>query len=296
MNLLIGHLVALLTVFLWGLTFISTKILLAWLTAQEILFIRFLLGWIALWLIRPSPLPWQGKSLEFEFAQAGLFGVTLYFLLENIALEYTFASNVGVIVSTAPFFTALVDWLFYGGHKPGPQFYAGFILAMAGICLISFADGQIEASPTGDILALLAALAWAFYSCITRKITAHIPGSLKLARRIFFYGLLLMLPVLAASNLKFRPENLLMPEVYGNLLFLGLGASALCFVTWTFCLVRLGTARASAYIYLVPVITVLAAAVWLNERLTFGIFAGMVLVILGLILSEFKFRRQALQP
>lgn len=284
--MLIAHLVALFTVIIWGLTFISTKILLVELSAEAILFYRFLLGWLALWAFSRNWLPWQGIRQEGTFAAAGFFGVTLYFLLENIALEYTFASNASVIVSSTPFFTALADWLFFGASRPRLPFYAGFFLAMIGIGLISFSDNNIQISPVGDLLALLAAIAWAFYSIFTKKLTALGLGSLVTTRRIFFYGLVFILPLLPFRG-GFTLATLLEPAIYANLLFLGLGASALCFATWTFCLIRLGTARASAYIYLVPVITTLAAAVCLQESLTPAILAGMSLVIAGLFLSEY---------
>lgn len=290
MNALTAHLAALFTVTVWGITFISTKILLAALAPEEILFIRFSLGWLALWAMRPAFLAWQGKKAELDFALAGLTGVTLYFLLENIALEYTYAANVGVLVSTAPFFTALVDWLLFEGRRPGANFLAGFVLAIAGIGLISFADSQAAISPIGDLLALLAAIAWAFYSCLTRRLSRLKLGSFVTTRRIFFYGLLLMLPVLAFTGFSLPTGNNL-GTVYGNLLFLGLGASAICFATWTFCLERLGANLSSAYIYLVPVITVLAAAWWLHEHISWLMILGMALVIPGVAISERKFTR-----
>lgn len=284
--MLVGHITALFTVTVWGITFISTKVLLPFLAPEEILFIRFLLGWLALWIISGRLLKFQGRKIEAAFMAAGFFGVTLYFLLENIALTYTYASNVGVIVSSAPFFTALADWVFFGGAKPGIRFYSGFVLAMSGIAIISFTGTEIRINPTGDLLALLAAIAWAFYSGFTKKLADLNLGSIIITRRIFFYGLLLMLPVLLLTGFPLELSVLLKPEILGNLIFLGLGASALCFVTWTFCLNRLGTARASAYIYLVPVITVMAAAIWLDERISLPMVTGMILVIMGLLLSE----------
>lgn len=288
--MLIAHLAALFTVLVWGITFISTKILLRDIRPEEILFIRFLLGWLALWAFSRKWLRFQGWGLEARFMAAGFFGVTLYFLLENIALDYTYAANVGVIVSSAPFFTALVDWLFFNAHKPGYRFYIGFALAMTGIAMISFSDSEIHISPAGDGLALLAALAWAFYSGFTKQLAALNLGSLITTRRIFFYGLAFMLPVLAYSGMPASAAILLAPVNLANLLFLGLCASALCFVTWTFCLDRLGVAHASAYIYLVPAITVLAAAVWLSERISLAMAIGMIFVFIGLLLSEIRFR------
>lgn len=293
MSVLVAHLAALCTIIIWGITFISTKILLQDFNPQTILFMRFVLGWICLWLICPRVMPFLGAKTEFLLACAGFFGVTIYFLLENIALDYSLAANVGVIVSTAPFFTALVDWLFFGGTRPGFQFYAGFVLAMLGIGLISFHDTALAVNPVGDVLALLAALAWAFYSNFIKKLSVLNQGSLKITRRAFFYGLLFMLPILPF----YWTESVYLKICVGvnlfNLLFLGVGASALCFVIWTFCLNRLGTEKASAYIYLVPVVTVIAAALLLRETLSQDIIIGMLLVVLGLALSELRLKRKA---
>lgn len=292
--MLTGHIAALFTIFVWGITFISTKILLHDFTPQEILFVRFCMGWLALCLFRPRIPRLMGAGIELTFAAAGFFGVTLYFLLENIALQYSLAANVGVIVSTAPFFTVLVDRLFFHGEKPALPFYLGFLCAMAGIAMISFKDAEISLSPIGDLLALLAALAWAFYSAFTKKLAGLGLGSLRTTRRVFFYGILLMLPILPITGCQFDADAFFLPVNLGNFLFLGLAASALCFATWTFCLDRLGTERASAYIYLVPVVTLISAAMLLHELITGRMICGMVLVVLGLLLSEARFRAPGL--
>ncbi|ERI10411.1 hypothetical protein HMPREF0083_01499 [Aneurinibacillus aneurinilyticus ATCC 12856] len=92
-----GHLSAIITILIWGTTYISTKILLYDFSPIEILFFRFTIGAIALMIIYPYRLKVTDKKLEFLFVCAGLCGVTLYYLLENIALTFTMASNVGVI-------------------------------------------------------------------------------------------------------------------------------------------------------------------------------------------------------
>ena len=104
-KILMGHLFALVTILLWGTTFISTKVLLRSFTP---IFFRFIMGLIVLFLIYPYRLKVTDKKQEWIFAGAGLSGITLYYLFENIALVYAPASNVGVITATAPFFTALL--------------------------------------------------------------------------------------------------------------------------------------------------------------------------------------------
>lgn len=94
----IGHLLAFITIFIWGITYIATKVLLDSFTPVQILFIRFVIGILALFIACPHVLKLKDKKQEIIFMGAGLTGVTLYYLLENISLKYTMASNVGVII------------------------------------------------------------------------------------------------------------------------------------------------------------------------------------------------------
>ena len=138
---------------------------------MEILFFRFVLGLVALLAADPRPLKGTTAKQELTFAAAGLCGVCLYYLLENVALTYTMASNVGVIISVAPCFTALLSRLFLQQEeKLGVRFFAGFGVAMAGIVLISLNGSALQLNPVGDLLALLAAFLWACYSILTKKI------------------------------------------------------------------------------------------------------------------------------
>lgn len=284
-----GHIAALSTIIVWGLTFISTKILLRDFTPLQILFVRFLIGWLALWAVAPVKIRQGDKKAIALFAGAGFTGVTLYFLLENVALTISFASNVGVIVTVAPFFTGLLAWKFLASEKPGANFFIGFLTAMIGIAMISFNGTAFQMSPAGDLLALLAALSWAIYSILTRKLAALGNGSLATTRGIFFWGLVFMLPIIFFKGLNINPEALTRPANIANLLFLGLWASAICFATWTFSLKCLGAVKTSAYIYLVPVVTVFAAAIVLHEPITWLSAGGALLTIAGLVLAEVKF-------
>ena len=282
-----GHLCALLTTFIWGTTFISTKVMLADFQPVEILFFRFLLGLAALYLVLPRPLRGTTPRQELTFAGAGLCGICLYYLLENIALTDTLASNVGVIVSVSPFFTALLSRWFLGQEgKLRATFLVGFAVAMGGIALISLGGGGLQLNPVGDLLALLAALVWAFYSILTRKISTFGYPTILTTRRVFLYGILWMVPALFLFDFRWDLGRLTDPTALGNLLFLGLGASALCFVTWNVAVKRLGALKTSIYIYLVPVITVAASVVILDEPFTWRTGVGTALTLAGLLLSE----------
>ena len=269
------------------MTFISTKILLESFSPIEILLMRFIIGYVALSVVFPRPLAPQGVRREALLAGAGLTGVCLYYLLENIALTYTLASNASVIVSTAPFFTALVDTLASRGKRRlHVDFFAGFVLSMAGIALISFAGSPIEVNPLGDLLALGGAIVWAFYSTAVDKTGTWGLSNLGVTRRIFAYGIAFM--ALAAVFMGFSPapEQIVAPLNLGNLAFLGVIACAVCFVSWNFAIRQLGPVTSGNYIYLSPVITVLAAALILHEQLTLWAVVGVILTLVGLAVSQ----------
>lgn len=284
-----GHVSALLTILIWGITFISTKILLQAFSPIEILFYRFSIGLFALIIAYPRRLKSTSRKQELIFMAAGFCGISLYYLLENIALMYTAASNAGVIVSTAPFFTVLFASRLRGGEKPSSNFYIGFCAAITGIVLISFqGNTNVKLSPQGDLLALAAAIVWAVYAILSKKISEFGYNTIQTTRRIFMYGLVFMLPALPLFHFEWRIERFTQSINLFNILFLGFGASALCFVTWNIAVKILGAVKTSVYIYLVPIITVAASVIVLRERVSWISALGIMLTLAGLFLSGKK--------
>lgn len=289
-----GHLAALFTIVIWSTTYISTKILLRDFTPIEILYIRFVIGLITLYCVYPHRLKFTGFKRELTMAGAGLCGITLYYLMENIALTYTLVCNVGIIISVAPFLTALVTHIFVKGEEKFHfNFFIGFVFAMLGICLISFSGStKFQLNPFGDVLAFLAALVWSFYSVLFRKVSNYGYHTLLTTRRVFFYGVIFMLP--AMFFMDFTPEVslLLKPVNLFNLLFLGFGASALCFATWNLAVKLIGAVKTSVYIYIGPAITIITSVIVLKEKLTGLAAVGSLLTLAGLFISEMKFKRK----
>lgn len=283
-----GHLAALITIVIWGTTFISTKILLVAFQPVEILFLRFVIGFLTLWVIHPKRMKKVLPGQKRYFIAAGFCGICLYYLLENIALTYTAASNVGIIISIAPFFTAMLSSIVMKSAQLHRNFILGFVCAMIGIILIGVQGRTLALNPFGDFLAVIAALVWACYSILTKKISTFGIPTLESTRLIFFYGLLWMVPALCFFT--FQPDftALTQPVILANLLFLGFGASALCFVTWNSALKLLGAVQTSVYIYMVPVITVVTSMLVLQEQLTMLAGVGILFTMCGLWVSQIQ--------
>ncbi|ASB91265.1 DMT family transporter [Bacillus sonorensis] len=284
-----GHLAAVLTILIWGTTFVSTKVLLEDFSPMEILFYRFLLGFFVLIIVHPHVLKVKSWREEALFAGAGLCGVTLYFLLENIALTLTYASNVGMIVAVVPMITAVLAHFLLTGERLKPHFFMGFAAAFTGLALIFFnGNAVLKLNPLGDILACAAALVWAIYSIFMKKISAFRYHTIQCTQRVFFYGLIFMIPHLFLFDFRFTLSPFASHVNLLNMLFLGAGASALCFVTWNWSVGVLGAVKTSAYIYMVPVITIAASILILHENMTWMALIGGVLTLTGLYISEIK--------
>ncbi len=288
-----GHALAVFTVVVWATTFVSTKVLLRAFTPLEIMIARFALGFLALLIAGKGLMKAQKKQHELLFALAGLTGVTLYFLMENIALTYISASLVGVIVAAAPLFTALVAALALH-ERLNRWFFLGFICAMAGVALSSLAGvSELDLNPLGALLGVGAAFVWGVYSVIIRKLGTMGYRTVPLTCRIFGYGLLFLLIPACMEGFPAPASAWIEPLYAANLLFLGLCASATCFVTWNRAVFLLGPVKTSVYIYAQPVITILSSALILGETMTPVMWLGTVLALAGLILSEHKEKEKA---
>lgn len=223
---------------------------------------------------------------ELLLAAAGLTGGSLYFLTENIALEYAPASNVSLIVCTAPVWTALLLSLVYRSERMTRRQTAGCALAFVGVVLVVL-NGRfvLHLSPRGDLLALSAALLWMLYSLVIKRLGDRLPVAY-VTRKVFFYGIVTILPWFAWEPFDLPAATLRHPAVWGNLLFLGVVASLLCYVLWNAAMTRLGAVRTTNYIYLNPLVTMLTAALVIDERITPAALCGAALILSGMWLAE----------
>ena len=283
-----GHLFAAFSVLLWSTTFVSTKILQTTFSSLEILFIRFCIGYLVLTMMHPRPARFAGARKEFDFALAGLLGIMLYYLCENIALEHTGAANVSVLVSTAPFFITLVYKIFrWNETRITRRFLIGFAVTFSGLVMTCLpADGGFSINPLGDGIALAAAMVWAFYSFVIDRVNAGGGNIIANTRRTFLYGILFMIPLMVFDGFSVTLDEVMRPVNLFNLDFLGVGASALCFASWSGAMKRLGPLVSGCYIYIIPAVTTFFSFIILGEAITPASLAGTALVILGLFVSN----------
>lgn len=309
----LGYGLAAITIFFWGITFICTKALLKDFSSLEILFFRFLAAYIGLWLIRPKFQKIERRD-NILFALAGLSGVVLYQFSENMAINFTNASNVSVIVSICPLFTALIAQYYLKENHLNLWFLLGFLISMTGVALVCFnGKAHLELNPAGDLLALFSGICWGFYSLFVSLINRKNYDPICATRRVFFYAVLFMIPLmiigytlsqsgfegsitssmLVTINKEANVQRFSKALNWVNLLFLGLIASGFCFSAWNKACEIVGTVKVSCGIYLIPVVTIIFAFFTLGEKITPLGALGAVLTIIGLFISEKKDKRQS---
>lgn len=282
----LAMLAALFVVIVWAETFISTKMLIgAGLMPLDIFFYRFALAYICIWFIAPKRLWTDSVRDEITLALLGITGGSLYFLAENNALRFSTASNVSILVGSAPVITALIVSAFYKEERLSGRQIAGSLIAFVGMSLVIL-NGQIvlHLNPVGDMLAVGAATAWAVYSLLMKRISLRYDARF-ITRKVFAYGLITIVPYfIFVKPLDVSPAVLGQPVVWGNLVYLGLVASLLCFILWNWCIAKLGPVTPTNLIYCQPFFTMLIAAVWLGERISWMAVLGTAILIAGRVL------------
>lgn len=319
-NSLKYHLVAFIVVAIWGSTFVFTKMLLqAGLTPAQIFTLRFIIAYVLLvayqlfshlrttvsprlrassrtshLVPRTSMLLCKSWHDELLMVALGITGGSVYFLAENAAMLYTTATNTSLIVCSCPLFTMLLAALFYSKSEQFTrQQVLGSVMACIGMAAVVL-NGHfvLHLSPLGDLLAFGACLCWAFYSILMKPALERYP-TVFITRKVFFYGLLTMIPYYFLNPAEaapfLSPSTLhLPPSTIFILLFLGIVASLICFLVWNWVIRRLGPVVATNWVYFNPITTIVFAWWLLHERITVWFLLGTVLILVGMYLADRK--------
>ena len=280
-----GHLIALATICVWGSTFIFSKTLLDVFTPVQIMLLRFFVAYAVLWCMYPKTEKTTARDNLGIFFMS-LFADTVYFLCENNALRYTLASNVSILVASAPIWTAVLAHFFIKGNKLRKNTVYGSLIALVGVALVVF-NGTVvlKFNPFGDMLSMAAAICWALYSVmITRYI--HRFSSFFLMRRMTFFAILTTLPLaFFMGELNMPMYEFADPHKLFCIVFLGILGSGISYVTWNIATRRLGIVKVNTYIYVNPFVTLVTGALFLHEPITLMSVIGALLIICGVIIG-----------
>lgn len=286
----LAHLGAIFTIICWGCSFIASKVLLdqGGFSPAEVYIYRFALAYLILLLITFKKLFSNNWKDELQLMVCGVCAGSLYFVVENYALQFTTSGNVSLLGSISPVFTTILMALVFK-ERIGAGVILGSTIAFLGVGCVIFSHGTgLEINPAGDLLAIGASASWAVYSIAVKRLIP-IYNTLFITRKMFFYGVISALPLLWIQkaplhlNLLFSASHI---EYILNLLFLVLFCSIAGYLIWNETMKVLGPVTTNNYIYGQPLVTMIAGHFILNEHIYPLGYVGCFLIIGGLVLAD----------
>ena len=286
----LAHLGALITVSCWGTSFISSKVLMeqGGFTPVETYVYRFALAYLLMLLMTFRKILSDNWKDELQFLICGVCAGSIYFITENYALQHTTTGNVSLLSAISPIFTTLLMAIIFK-TRINIGVALGSVIAFTGVGCIIFSHGEsFEIKPAGDLLALSSAISWAVYTVAVRKLIPRY-SSMFITRKLFFYGVLSAIPLMLLQK---EPLHLSLlfdfsqPQFIMNLLFLVVMCSIVAYLLWNEAMKVLGGVTANNYIYMQPLVTMVAAYFVFDEHIYILGYIGCVLIIGGLIISD----------
>lgn len=273
-----------LTVLFWGLSFISTKVVLTEIPPVSIAFFR---QFIALSALIPlafftGTLSRASLSDFAVMALAGLFGTVLYFTFENTGLQYTTASNASMIVACLPAFTIISEALLFK-LRVSWKMVGCIALSIFGIYLVVTINGRLDFSSAqflGNLLMIGSMICWVIYTILNRYVDRR-HSSITIATYQAASSIFLFIPFVIPEIGRWPSPSSLSANVLANLVFLGVFCSAVAYFFYIYAAKRLGATLSAAMLNLIPVVTVIAGYLILQEALAWVQICGMGLTMLS---------------
>jgi len=273
------YLLILLAIIFWGTSFVATKTVLNEIKPVTIIILRLILASILLTIIalstkRKFSINFKSHSWIFILALVAVF----HLWIQVTGLQYTTASNTGWIIGTAPVFMAILGFFFYK-EKITPLQFLGILVAVAGLLLL-IGKGDITniglIENQGDLLVLGSAFTWGVYSMVNKKISLSYSPLMTI-----LYLFLMMAVIIIPFNLNTEIINSVINLSFISwmwILFLGIFCSGIAYVIWAQALRDMESAKVGAFLYFEPLVTVIAAWIYLNEEITLlMIFSGLLI-------------------
>ena len=283
-------LAALVNSVLWGSALVAVKVALDAYDPIFVVFIRLLLAGVIMtplvirldYLKLIKTIPKRDWLLLFICVMGD---PCIYFLFEELALVYTSAAQAGVMWSIEPVMAAIVGWLILK-EKVRNLGYLGFIVAMAGVVMLSLFSEATEHAPNpilGNILELVSLCGTIAFVIVLRYLGGRYPFIFVVWIQSLFAALFFA-PGLALPMVSLPTEFPLLPTL--AVLYLGLVISSCAQSLAAYAAGNLPVARYSLVTNLTPINAVIMGMVFLGESLTNMQFAAIAIVVAGVYLTH----------
>ena len=287
---------AVLAAFIWSGNFIVAKAVNKEIPPISLNFYRWLTASVIIFpfAIKKFRSEWKVVKQSWHYLfWISLTGVALFNTFVYIGAHYTSAINLALIGTTTSPILSIIFARIFLKEKIDWMKLAGMVLCIIGVLfLLSKGIFQNLLSlhfSTGDLWMLLAAFCFAVYNTMVKKKPSGI-SPVNFLFVIFTFGTLMVLPFFI-----WELNHSVGVEWNGNLilsiLFLGLGASVICFLIWNIAIHKLGAGRTALFGNLIPIFSSLEAVIILHEQFSWIHIVSMLLVLSGILLANLRFTR-----
>lgn len=282
------HLAILATVILWGISFISIKIVVEVLPPMTFALVRFIIASAILLIIFKIKEPQTRLSKKDIplMAFGGFIGVTLYFYFENYGIQLTTASVASIIIATIPIFSLIAEAIVFKS-KLTLKKIMGVLVSVVGVYFII--GGNVRElissnSGLGYIMMFAAVFAWVGYSLVTKPLFEKY-SQLAIVYYQSIFGTIFLIPFALFESPQW---NLINSTIILNVIYLGVLCSALAYYLYVIALDHLGISVSSLYLNVIPLVTIIGSYFILHERIAGVQFVGGILVIFSVYLVSWQ--------
>jgi drug/metabolite transporter (DMT)-like permease len=278
--------------FLWAISFVATKIALEVVPPLTVVSLRLLVAAVFFLPLLVFTGRWRriadGKTLVKLFGLS-LFGAGLHYGFQTVGLQTTNASNASVYVATGPITILLLAVIFLG-EKLNPRKIIGIVIAIVGVLVVmgldTITDFKLDGNLIGDVLVFASIVMWGCFTVFGKRITDKL-GALTVTATVTLIGATWMTPVglLEMQRTGFTLAGIT-PTAWAAVIYLGAACNFLAVLLYFTALQKTESQKVGVYLYSIPPMTAVAAAIVLGEPITLGLVVGTVLVIAGVSLTE----------
>jgi drug/metabolite transporter (DMT)-like permease len=286
------YLAAVMSMLLWGMSFVWTAVLLDYYSPVAIIFLRLGISTAFMFLI----LKLSGRFQKIEkndyrlFLLSALFNPFFYFLGENYGVKLTTPTISAVLIATIPLLAPLAAWIVLKERLSAINII-GFIISFTGILIMLLNQNlQFETSPLGSAALMFAVFSAVVYSILLKKLSNRYAPFFIISVQNFL-GMIYFLPLFLIFEL--RPIISIVPtlEVITSLFALAILCSSFAFVFFTIAMREIGVSKANVFTNLIPVFTGIFSYFVIGERLGNQKILGIIIVVAGLFFAQLKRKR-----
>jgi len=292
-KLILVYSLLILSMFFWGSSYVWAKVALEYYNSITIIFFRLAVSVIVLFLVLllTKQLKLPEKKHWPLFLLLAFFEPFLYFIGETTGLSYVDPSTASVIVAVIPLFTPFVAYYFLN-EKIRILNVLGIVISILGICIMVFGkDMSLQISGIGLALLFLSVIAGNGYGVMAKKI----PEKYSVLNIIFWQnaiGMIYFIPLLGIFSQKDLFETGFVEAAFWAIVKLGIFASSLAFVFYMYGLRYMPITRANVFTNSIPIFTMLISYFILGESIGAKKIIGMLIVILGVVVSQLKITKK----